>query len=246
MLLVDIGNTWTKSAYCYDGLLNYATPIKTANFLSQKLDGWPFAAEISKKPEKIHISSVASKNINENCRRFLVSTMAVEPNFVEVSKTYKGLTTLYRVDNLGVDRWLACLAAWFVKAENLVVVDAGTAITVDFIDKNGTHRGGLISPGPSAMMSALEKNTALLSATAGHLEKFVVPRNTEDAIIGGIEYSIKGFLQQIKFNSSGIFESEPLWVLTGGAAKRLSPGINWPHIKRQNLVLEGLKIFASP
>ena len=246
MFLVDIGNTWTKSAFCRDGVLIHGSPIKTTDLNAAKFKNWPFVRDPSFSPNKILISSVSTSEVSEGCGKILANIWSVKPEFVRVFTTFKGMKTLYDPKTLGVDRWLACLAAWSFQRKDLIVVDAGTAITVDFVVKEGTHKGGIIAPGSEAMLNALEQNTALLPKVKDDLYRFLVPDNTEDAIAHGVESSLVGLLRQIKFNSTSVFNTEPVWLLTGGGADSLAAGINWPHLKQRNLVLEGLRIYGYP
>jgi type III pantothenate kinase len=244
MLFVDIGNSWLKSAYYRDGVLHPINPVKTLTLMDEGNINWPLPDKNILASEKIFVSSVASEEVNQKCSKILRSNLEIEPHFVKVQKTFNGMTTLYRLDRLGVDRWLACMAAWSKFKESLIVVDVGTAITVDFINKEGTHLGGLIAPGPNVLSIALSKKTALLPSVSGHQEKFVIPTSTEEAIACGLESLLLGFIHQVRFESGQVYDSDPLWVLTGGASDIVSGSITWPHVIEPNLVLEGLKILA--
>ena len=244
MLLIDIGNSWLKSAYFRDEVLHSISPLEISHFKSDRTVSWVLPEREMLSPEKILVSSVASQEVNEKCHKILFSELGIEPYFVQVQKTYKGLTTLYATSKLGVDRWLACLAAWSKYKKNLIVVDAGTAITVDFINSRGTHLGGLIAPGPNILASALAGGTAHLPVVSRGEKKMIVPTGTEEAIGIGLGTLLFGFMNQVKAECSHIYDADPSWVLTGGAAGIISDGIEWPHVTEQNLVLDGLKIFA--
>ena len=244
MLLIDIGNSWLKSAYFQDEVLHHICPVETSDFMGDRKVDWSLPEKKMLSPKKILVSSVASDQVNERCCKMLLSELEIEPHFVQVQKTFKGMTTLYATNRLGVDRWLASLAAWSKYKKNLVVVDAGTAITVDFVNYKGTHLGGLITPGPNILANSLAGGTAHLPAVSRREKKLVIPTDTEDAIVAGLENLLFGFINQVRVECVHIYESSPLWVLTGGAADILSSGIKWPHVNEQNLVLDGLKIFA--
>ena len=244
MLLIDIGNSWLKSAYFRDEVLHPIPPLEISDFKSDRKVCWTLPGREMLSPETILVSSVASQEVNEKCYRILLSELGIEPYFVQVQKTYKGLTTLYATNKLGVDRWLASLAAWSKYKKNLIVVDAGTAITVDFINYRGTHLGGLITPGSTILANALAGGTAHLPVVSRGEKKMIVPTDTDEAISIGLETLLLGFMHQVKAECSQIYDSDPLWVLTGGAADTISRGIIWPYFTEQNLVLDGLKIFA--
>ncbi len=244
MLLIDIGNSWLKGAYLRDEDLHHICPVETASFRSDRKFHWSLPEKKMLSPEKILVSSVASDQVNEKCYKMLLSALEIEPHFVQVQKVFKGMTTLYATNRLGVDRWLASLAAWSKYKKNLIVVDAGTAITVDFIDYKGTHLGGLITPGPNILANALAGSTAHLPVVSRGEKNLVIPTDTEEAIGIGLETLLLGFVNQVRAECSHIYDSDPLWVLTGGAADTISGGIKWPHVTEQNLVLDGLMIFA--
>ena len=244
MLLIDIGNSWLKSAYFQDEVLHHICPVETSDFRGDRKVDWSLPEKKMLSPKKILVSSVASDQVNEKCSKMLLSQLEIEPHFVQVQKTFKGMTTLYATNRLGVDRWLASLAAWSKYKKNLIVVDAGTAITVDFINYTGTHLGGLITPGPTILGNALAGGTAHLPVVSRGEAKMIVPTDTEEAIGIGLDTLLLGFMNQVKAECSQIYDSDPLWVLTGGAANTISAGIKWPHFNEQNLVLDGLKIFA--
>ena len=244
MLLIDIGNSWLKSAYFQDEVLHHICPVETSDFRGDRKVDWSLPEKKMLSPKKILVSSVASDQVNEKCSKMLLSQLEIEPHFVQVQKTFKGMTTLYATNRLGVDRWLASLAAWSKYKKNLIVVDAGTAITVDFINYTGTHLGGLITPGPTILGNALAGGTAHLPVVSRGEAKMIVPTDTEEAIGIGLDTLLLGFMNQVKAECSQIYDSDPLWVLTGGAANTISAGIKWPHFTEQNLVLDGLKIFA--
>ncbi len=244
MLLIDIGNSWLKSAYFRDDELHHICPLEISNFKNDRKICWALPERKMLMSENIFVSSVASQQVNEKCCKILLFELGIEPYFVQVQKTFKGMTTLYETSKLGVDRWLAGLAAWSKYKKNLIVVDAGTAITVDFINSRGTHLGGLIAPGPNILASALAGGTAHLPVVSRGEKKMIVPTGTEEAIGIGLGTLLFGFMNQVKAECSHIYDADPLWVLTGGAAGIISDGIEWPHVTEQNLVLDGLKIFA--
>lgn len=95
-----------------------------------------------------------------------------------------GLVHCYqRPEQLGVDRWLGLLAARSRMSAATLVVDVGTAATLDVIDADGHHRGGLILPGLCTMRDSLHRRTAQLPEARG--AGTALGENTDDAIAGG-------------------------------------------------------------
>ena len=236
MLLIDIGNSWLKSAYFRDEVLHPISPLEVSHFKSDRTVSWVLPEREMLSPEKILVSSVASQEVNEKCHKILLSELGIEPYFVQVQKTYKGLTTLYATSKLGVDRWLACLAAWSKYKKNLIVVDAGTAITVDFINSTGTHLGGLITPGPTILANALAGGTAHLPVVSRGEAKMIVPTDTEEAIGIGLDTLLLGFMNQVKAECSQIYDSDPLCPLRWCLQPPLSAPIKDPNHKFESIL----------
>ena len=113
--------------------------------------------------DAIWISSVAASDLNERLSVELQQRYGCTPEFARVSKECAGVRCGYDdVSRLGVDRWLALLAAFQREQEGspAIVVDAGSAVTIDLVDADGQHVGGFITPGYRMLQSALLGRTA--------------------------------------------------------------------------------------
>ena len=86
---------------------------------------------------------------------------------------------------LGADRWAALIGAHVLHSGTCLVVNAGTATTVDVLGSDGRFRGGLILPGISMMRQVLAANTADLPVATGNYRE--LPKNTVDAIASGAD-----------------------------------------------------------
>ena len=148
---------------------------------------------------------------------------------------------LYKTPNtLGVDR--IALVAAAVKQfpnTNVLIIDAGTCITFDFVDVNASYLGGAISPGIKMRYKALNKFTANLPLIdALELHDFI-GKNTEESIISGV-------LNGVKNEINGIIEDYYLKyldltvVLTGGDTNFLSKQLKSSIFANQNFLLQGL------
>ena len=143
-------------------------------------------------------------------------------------------------DALGVDRWLASLAAWTLSRGSVCVVDVGTALTVDVVVANGEHVGGLIAPGPDMLKASLVSGTAGIEIDQfSAADRFGI--NTVEAISLGCRSALKGVLREVEqqLDMLGISETTS-WYLTGGAADVVKELIPNKHIDNPRLVLEGL------
>ncbi len=151
---------------------------------------------------------------------------------------------------LGADRWhcmLGACSAWPALA--LVVVNAGTATTVDCIESNSSDSheahfiGGFIAPGVRLMLEALARETAGLPAAAGAATSF--PDNTDAAIVTGVLDAQAGLVHQVWQRFGARLGAAPRVVLTGGnaAAVHARLSIGTAGIE-DNLVLRGLAMRA--
>lgn len=233
-LLIDSGNTRLKWAVLDQGELDQVNAVvhNDANALAELKNKW---VELP-PPEVIVISSV-SRNTSQ------LTSLLVElwPNcalkFIQSPSMAHGVTNAYQTPSkLGVDRWLAIVAAKCEYMLPLCLVDCGTAITLDCIDAEGLHLGGMIMPGWGLMQQSLYKGTANLGVCH---DKYPLglANNTQAAIFNGKLAAIKGFID------SGMAGSMQL-ILTGGDAEFIQESLQLTAILDFNLVLKGLALEA--
>lgn len=146
---------------------------------------------------------------------------------------------------LGVDRWAAVVAAHRrVPAAWHVIMDVGTAATVDVLAPGGEYLGGAIFPGLGLLASALGSGTAGLPKLAG--EAVPLPaRSTPDAIRGGVVHGLAGALRHLEAEMLSGQRVAPCRWLTGGDARRLQPLLPPDAVWVPDLVLEGLALLAG-
>lgn len=156
-----------------------------------------------------------------------------------------GLRNAYEEPSqLGVDRWLAMLAAWCESQRNCVVVDAGTALTVDAVASNGQHQGGYIVPGLAAGRLSLAQETrdVQFKESSQKAEPSVFGVNTRQAVLNGTLSMMISFVRtciQQSIDQLG----EPCDVyLCGGGSDALVPHLDSVCIHRPGLVFDGLEI----
>ncbi len=138
---------------------------------------------------------------------------------------------------VGPDRLCAAAGVWSEGSEEAVIVDAGTAVTVDLLS-GGSFRGGSIFPGLSLLAGALHGGTALLPHI-GDMPAGKEPpgRSTSEAMMAGITWGLVGAVRELV--SRTIPEGADLWV-TGGGGGFLSPHLGRPYRFDGDLVLKGL------
>jgi len=140
-------------------------------------------------------------------------------NLIEIDSNYK---------NLGIDRQVVIF-----DIENGIVVDLGTAITVDIV-KNRKHLGGYILLGKNSTIQAFQNKTSHLKfSDSGKMQN--LPNETQDALYFGFFHQLKFFLQSLKEN-----EGLPV-ILTGGDSQEFSQLLDFPHILNSKLIFENMK-----
>jgi len=171
----------------------------------------------------------------------------VAPEWIVATEAACGVINRYaRPSQLGADRWAALIAAKSRAADELfpsssIVVNAGTALTVDALDATGVFRGGIILPGLRMMLQALAENTAALKVSPGRYQDF--PINTADALYSGAVQAISGAIEQMRERLGGN-EARARIVVSGGAAAEVAPHLTAPVEVVDNLVLEGVFALA--
>lgn len=145
----------------------------------------------------------------------------------------------------GVDRLLNAAAAFDNLKQACVVVDAGTAVTVDFVDGQGTFHGGAIAPGATMQLKALHEHTAALPELAFRApDEGAFGRNTAQAMYHGVFHGIRGMVQRLVELYAEAYGAYPMVVATGGDAAVLFE--NEPLIDRvvPDLTIQGIEVAA--
>jgi type III pantothenate kinase len=231
-LLIDAGNTRIKWAFVKgdEWLRSGALPVEQAGELAQQLN------DIS-HVQQIWVSNVAGEKVAQKIR-----ALGSRPvNFISARDTQCGVRNNYNdVAQLGSDRWAALIAAWHLLGQACLVVNCGTATTVDALTNQGEFMGGLILPSVAMMQRSLVAGTAQLKTGLGEYAAF--PLNTADAIFSGAIQASCGAIQRqhdlLKNDAAPI-------LLSGGASAMFLPYLNnLPIRESDNLVLQGLWLIA--
>lgn len=142
---------------------------------------------------------------------------------------------------LGVDRWLAAIAAYRIYGGPVVVIDAGTAIKADFVNDLGVHLGGYIVPGLELMASSLISQTAKIRYDAAEVSlEEGVPSSTADAVSAGCLEMALGFIQRL-YGKHG----QAKWLATGGGSQALMRHLEIDHVLDEHLVAKGAKFVLD-
>jgi type III pantothenate kinase len=198
-------------------------------------------------PSRVLIANVGGREIGASCAGAIRTRWGVEVEFVLATAYAAGVSNAYREpEKLGVDRWLAIIAAHASAPGASCVVSVGTAMTVDGVDANGTHLGGVIVPGPQLMVSSLLKNTSDIAARMSEPEVSceVFANHTNAAVLQGCAQALAGLVDRAASEMERKLGTRPKLLLTGGASEVIAPLIG-PHEAVADLVLRGLAVLAQ-
>lgn len=234
-LLIDAGNTRIKWALVSGGEWLHSGDLPTAQpeELSSRLAGIHNVSQI-------WVSNVAGETVAHHIRDLRAGPHG-EPGFIAACAVQCGVRNGYdEPAQLGSDRWAALIAAWHVIGGKCLVVNSGTATTVDALSDAGEFLGGLILPGVELMRRSLCDTAAGLESLPGRYAAF--PQNTGDAIVSG---AIQASCGAIARQHAQLEDFGAPVVLGGGAAEILRPHLNLPLRVVDNLVLQGLWLIAQ-
>lgn len=240
ILAVDAGNSRLKWALHDGKRFTSEDSLPIAG-----LDGLARAWENFGAPARVVVSNVAGDAVHGRLEELFRRWQAT-PVWVAGRREQCGVKSLYEnPGQLGPDRWAAVIGARHLTRGACLVVNAGTAMTVDALTEGGEFLGGLIVPGFELMHSALESNTARLSAERGSFAAF--PRNSADAITSGAINALCGAVERMRGRMIEHGSRDPEILVGGGAGPLLAGHLDGPVRLAERLVLEGLvRIGGEP
>ena len=142
----------------------------------------------------------------------------------------------------GVDRVLNVAAAFEQMQHACVVVDAGTALTIDACNEQGAFIGGAIVPGATLMLKSLHEHTTALPQVELKFPAEPIGTNTEQAMLSGVVYGIRGMVKEIAEQYALTLGNWPEIICTGGDAKLLFEGWELIHAIAPDLTLYGIAL----
>ncbi|MBX7180797.1 MAG: type III pantothenate kinase [Bacteroidia bacterium] len=235
-LIIDRGNTFTKWAVFEDGQLKRQGRTESPNLEDLLLDLSPFQTS-----EAILVSSVKKPWLE------LDEWVKQAPVWIHFSHlTQTPLVNTYSTpQTLGLDRLAGTVGAWSLfPNQNSLVIDMGTCIKFDFVDRDGRYLGGNISPGMTMRFQALNRYTDQLPLLGFKDFNAIYGNSTESAIVLGV---VQGIEQEI-LGTISLFEKQfgkINTVLTGGDSTIFEKRLKVPIFASPNLVLQGLNAILD-
>jgi len=235
-LAIDIGNSFSKAGV-FDG--NKKVYVGGAKSLTEE-----FVLDLVKefRIKRIIYSSVAGENIT-------LKSLSGSSNFsiqrISSSTRIPVKIKYSSPETLGTDRIAGIVAAYNkYDNNNVLVIDAGTAVTFDVLSAKGIYEGGNISPGLSMRFQSLNNYTSMLPLISPDNKYDIIGTNTENAIRSGVQqgliFEINEYIRTFK-----ILFKELEIVITGGDGELLSGLLNQNIDYSPDLVIEGLNYIVN-
>lgn len=243
MLVVDIGNSRIKWATIKAGVLGSQEAADYQDdTLEKELDA---AFENRDKPAAITYCSVGASATGHILEHWAREHWGIEAARVRTAAEGFGVRCAYaRPETLGADRWAALVACRHQRKGAAVVVDCGTAITLDAITEGGQHLGGVIVPGVTLMRHALATRTNQIPVQDSDNRK-VMAKSTADGVAAGTLYAAAAAVDRLAGEMAASLPPGSARILTGGAMEQLRPLMATEFEVEPSLVLYGLAVIAG-
>jgi type III pantothenate kinase len=242
ILLFDIGNTHTHL-----GLADGRRVIKQADIPTFAWFAGGAAARVKKFTGKNTIEGAALCSVVPRAtplvKKFVRAAWKLDALELD-STTVRGVGVDYpKPKSIGADRLANAVAAKIRFGAPVVVVDFGTAVTFDVVDRNGNYVGGIIAPGLAAMTDYLHEKTALLPKIEIREIKSAIGKSTEHAMLVGAVRGYRGLVRELIAELKRELRAKKLPVVaTGGYAKLIAAKLPEISAVAPDLTLEGLRL----
>ncbi len=244
-VVVDVGNTRIKWGRCVDeGVVEGASvsPDNPQDWLRQ-INDWQLQQPMSWAVCGVHPAR----------RDRFVEWLDKRGDHILLIDDYRQLPLKILVDHpdrVGIDRLLNAVAAKIgsLRFDAIIIVDAGSAVTVDLLDGTGAFCGGAIFPGFRLMAQALHDHTALLPVVEIREPNPPLPaKYTEAAIRAGVFWAVAGGIKALvrQLTARSKIHRQPELYITGGDAELLLPVLETEFQHIPQLTLEGIRLTAE-
>jgi len=176
-------------------------------------------------------------NVSQRCFDYNKSNI----HYITSQAKYKSLTNSYKQpESLGSDRWLAMIACYeYCRDRSFIVLDIGTAITIDVVDSLGNHQGGLIFPGLDKLRRTFDNFPVTSVENISE-----IGQSTEKAwTVGTLSLLVNTINQKVQEVKKEIPNVSVF--ITGGGYMGMQNFLDFSHIYHENLVLDGLQLYVD-
>jgi len=240
---MDVGNSRIKWGVLEDGQIRRTGHISRERIRDKGLQ--VITTKIPRRVDEVFVSNVAGTSFATRLSGVVGMHCECDVRFARTARSGWGVTNGYtQPRRMGVDRWVAMIGAFAELKSACVVVDVGTAMTIDALDDEGQHLGGQIVAGVATMANALATAASDIPEVKpgpgrGQADLAMFAHNTAAAVREGAQNAVAGAVDRaIQTLRSNAYK--PVVVLTGGDASRILNALCETPLHRPHLVLQGL------
>ena len=242
-LLIDVGNSQTKIGIWQNSKLSRVRICNLKKF--KKI----ISTYANLSYSQILFTSVVSRKNEKFVKETLISKFTKSPIQIKSSKSLCGVKNSYtQSTKLGSDRWCAIVGSSLSNRKPVLIVDCGTAVSIDCVCKTGKHLGGFIFAGYEGYAKSFQRAEKLKNINLiirSNSKKINYPRNTKDALTLGYIVMITASIEKIYMKFTEDCKEKPVVLLTGAYAKQLEANLNIDFTHEENLVLKCLGIIGD-
>lgn len=253
-LLIDTGNSFSKFVFYTSQQYSVVTRCETSALVDSIIRFNPNQPDTL---TKIILVSVVDDNTTRKLLADLNTAFATEVIQVKTAATAYGVSCGYQNPALlGADRWVALVAAFNLlqpgAKQPLMVIDCGTVLTVDMLDKEGQHLGGWMMPSSKLMRQCLSSESAAIKhglEQEGHAQaknnSARTGQSTLQCIELGGQLAETGFIEQCIRQGRDICGESLRIIVSGGGAENIIGMLSMPVEHKPDLVVKGLALFIE-
>lgn len=242
MILLDCGNSRLKAQQRIDGAIR-------ASFATRYDASWP--ARLAAWLRQVEADRAAYCSVLDHDRQLLLETVLADrfdgtiERFVSTPEALGVVNGYLDAERLGDDRWMALLAAAEIAAGDVIVIDAGSAITLDLLRADGRHLGGAILPGFETSPGRFREIFAYIDFDHPDIAAVDVPGGSTEAAIQ-LDYGRSSLerLPELVNRWRKAYLPDASLLLTGGDAERVQQLLDLPARQLPDLVLRGIARMA--
>lgn len=237
-LFLDIGNTALKWRWRHGEISLHGGCAHHRDWTKQLV---ALGAALPGVPAVVTVASVAGREADEYLRLALREAFGSAPRFYYSPSADAGVRNAYvQPERLGVDRWLAMVEAWHRSGAS-IIIDCGSALTLDLVGADGVHAGGYIVPGLRMLENSLVAGTGSISLDHAGERVMGAGKSTAACVQNGVLRMSVSFITDAVVALQNSVQDTCSIFITGGDANTLLPFLDFAVILSPDLVLDGLE-----
>lgn len=242
-LLIDAGNSRVK--WCWFDGEDLPLVYECAEYDDLHSEGAGLFQVDGPDADEVLICNVGGVALAESFR-LMFANWHLSPRFVRSTRRCGDVVNAYKCpQQLGADRWMALLGAWSIRRDAVCIVDCGTAVTIDVLDDEGRHLGGMIVPGIELMQDALRDETDGISPDdVGRDDggSGLLAADTGNAIEAGTLYALVALIDRVRLDIATELGVDLPLLVSGGDAELMQPLLSCDSTYEPMLIFQGMLV----